>query len=121
MNGARSWTHLHELPGRGRRNAQAAATPLDHLPSSPVTDVASLMNGPAQFQISEQLGAPVWYETLRRTIAFPASHPNAKTQLRRRQGVGNVLIMALLPLGVFTKRWFAEGSTFPRAVQGNPH
>ena len=68
--------------------------------------------------ISEQLGAPVWYETLRHRIAFPTSHPNAKAQLPvDAQGVRKMLgrtdVVLLLGGPFFEDVWFAEGSPFP--------
>lgn len=121
MNGAHTAGHIVRMNSASPEGVDAALKLLTNASSPAIIasdDVAKADAFGPLVRISEQLGAPVWYETLRHRIAFPTSHPNAKTQLPvDAQGVrkmlGNTDVALLLGGPFFEDVWFAEGSPFP--------
>ncbi|MGQ0681838.1 thiamine pyrophosphate-binding protein [Bradyrhizobium sp.] len=69
----------------------------------------------------EQVGAAVWFESLRHHASFPTGHPNYRTSLpgdaaQIRKVLGDADLVLLLGGPFFEDIWYAEGSPFPNGA-----
>ena len=81
-------------------------------------DVARAGATGALVALVEQVGAAVWFESLRHHASFPTGHPNYRTSLpgdaaQIRKALEGADLVLLLGGPFFEDIWYADGSPFP--------